>query len=475
MILRTKTLSAALALAISAGGTALAQDAATPVPAPQGGQTQQSSEPTATPAPAGQTDAGQAGAAPAEAPGAPAEAGSGVTPSGERATAPTQSSEPVTTQDPAEETPMEAPTVPSAAQTDTVEEPGAGTGDAAPAEGTTEAAPAAEEAPAAEGAAPAEAPAAEAPAEEAPAEEAPAAEAEAAGEEAGGPAANAAQMTEGQEAAVPAETTGQVVAEEGHDDIEGHAAEGEQPAADHGAAHIEDIAFSFEGPFGKFDQFQLQRGLQVYTEVCAACHGMKFVPIRTLHDNGGPGLPEDQVRAYAANLTPVLDPDTGEERPRLPTDHFPTVTGDGMGPDLSLMAKARAGFHGPYGTGISQLVNGIGGPEYIHAVLTGYTGEQVEQAGTVLYQNTAFPSGNIAMPPPLSDDLVTYEDGTPATVDQMARDVSAFLMWTAEPKLTYRKQVGLVSVLFLIVLTSLLYLTNKRLWAPHKRKLHHKH
>ncbi|WP_328288518.1 cytochrome c1 [Paracoccus lichenicola] len=252
--------------------------------------------------------------------------------------------------------------------------------------------------------------------------------------------------------------------------------EGEEEHADsHGAVHIEDIAFSFEGPFGKYDQFQLQRGLQVYTEVCSACHGMKFVPIRTLHDDGGPGLPEDQVRAYAANMNPILDPETGEERPRLPTDHFPTITGEGMGPDLSLMAKARAGFHGPYGTGISQLVNGIGGPEYIHAILTSYTGEEVEQAGTVLYQNTAFASGNIAMPPPLSDDLVTYEDGTPATVDQMARDVSAFLMWTAEPKLTYRKQVGLVSVLLLVALTSLLYLTNKRLWAPHKRKLHQKH
>lgn len=237
----------------------------------------------------------------------------------------------------------------------------------------------------------------------------------------------------------------------------------------HGGGHIEDIDFSFEGPFGKYDQFQLQRGLQVYTEVCAACHGMKFVPIRTLHDDGGPGLPEDQVRAYAANMT-IVDEETGEERPRLPTDHFPAVSGDGMGPDLSLMAKARAGFHGPYGTGINQLFKGIGGPEYIHAILTGYTGEEVEQAGTILYENTAFSTGSIGMPPPLSDDLVTYEDGTPATVDQMARDVSAFLMWTAEPKLTDRKQVGLVSVLFLIVLTALLYLTNKRIWAPHKGK-----
>ncbi len=465
MTLRTKTLSAVAVLAISAGGYALAQDAATPAPVQQPTGTQQSSEPSAIPAPAGQ-DAAQA-------PAAPAEAGSGQSPTGETATAPTQSSEPTSTPAPAEQTPMEAPAAPSATA-DTAAEPA----EAAPAaeEPAAEAAPAAED-PAADEPAVEEAPAAEEPAAEAPAADAapaeePAAET-AAPEAAGEPAADAVQVTEGEEAAVPAETTGTVVAEEGHDDIEGAAGE-EHAAASHGAPHIEDISFSFEGPFGKYDQFQLQRGLQVYTEVCAACHGMKFVPIRTLHDDGGPGLPEDQVRAYAANLTPILDPETGEERPRLPTDHFPTVSGDGMGPDLSLMAKARAGFHGPQGTGINQFLRGIGGPEYIHAILTSYTGEEVEQAGSVFYQNTAFASGNIAMPPPLSDDLVTYEDGTPATVDQMARDVSAFLMWTAEPKLTDRKQVGLVSVLFLIVLTSLLYLTNKRLWAPHKGKLHRK-
>lgn len=475
MTLRTKTLTAALALAICAGVPALAQDAATPVPAPQGTGAQQPSEPAAT---SDQT--------PAEAPAAPVEAGSGETPAGESATAPTQSSEPTSTPSGAEQTPMEAPAAPSVTATegetpaepqaeDAAERPAAPAGEAAPADEPAEA-PAAEEPAAApaEGAAetaPAAEPAAEEPAAEAPAEDATDAEPAGAGEEAG----DAVQVTEGDEAAVPAETTGTVVAEEGHDDIEGTVeGEGEEaPAASHGAAHIEDIAFSFEGPFGKYDQFQLQRGLQVYTEVCSACHGMKFVPIRTLHDDGGPGLPEDQVRAYAANLTPILDPETGEERPRLPTDHFPLVTGEGMGPDLSLMAKARAGFHGPQGTGINQLMRGIGGPEYIHAILTGYTGEEVEQAGSVFYENTAFAGGLIAMPPPLSDDLVTYEDGTPATVDQMARDLSAFLMWTAEPKLTDRKQVGLVSVLLLIVLTSLLYLTNKRIWAPHKgKKLH---
>lgn len=244
------------------------------------------------------------------------------------------------------------------------------------------------------------------------------------------------------------------------------------PAIAAGAAgHVDDIDFSFEGPFGSFDQFQLQRGLQVYTEVCAACHGLRYVAVRTLADDGGPGLPADQVRAYAAELLPVWDDAIQEERPRTITDHFPTVSGDGMGPDLSLMAKARAGFSGPYGLGVNQLVRGMGGPEYIHALLTGYTGNDQEQAGTLLYENTAFPGGWISMGAPLSDDQVTYEDGTPATVDQMATDVAAFLMWTAEPKMMDRKSVGLVAVLFLLILTVLLYLVNKRLWAPHKGKL----
>lgn len=247
----------------------------------------------------------------------------------------------------------------------------------------------------------------------------------------------------------------------------------EAPAAGH-AAHqeIHDVAFSFEGPFGKFDQFQLQRGLQVYTEVCSSCHGMKQVPLRTLHDAGGPGLPEDQMRAYAAALT-ITDPGAEEERPREPTDYFPTITGEGMGPDLSLMAKARAGFHGPYGTGISQLFNGIGGPEYIYSILTGYTGQTKEQAGSTFYENKAFPGGWIAMPPPLSDGQVTFEGDAPNDLHSEAQNIAAFLMWAAEPKMMARKQAGLVSVLFLVVLSALLYLTNKRLWWPlkHRRDL----
>ncbi|OYX43993.1 MAG: cytochrome c1 [Rhodobacterales bacterium 32-67-9] len=231
---------------------------------------------------------------------------------------------------------------------------------------------------------------------------------------------------------------------------------------------IEDVAFSFEGPFGTYDELQLQRGLQVYTEVCSACHGLRYVPIRTLADEGGPNLPEDQVRAYAAQFS-IVDKETGEDREGKETDNFPANV-DAGAPDLSLMAKARAGFHGPYGLGINQFFRGIGGPEYIHAILAGYTEETKDEAGSTFYENRAFSTGWIAMPPPLSDDLVTYADGTPATVDQMAKDVSAFLMWAAEPKMMDRKKAGFVAVLFLGLLTVLLYLTNKRLWAPHKGK-----
>lgn len=233
--------------------------------------------------------------------------------------------------------------------------------------------------------------------------------------------------------------------------------------------HIEDFAFSFEGPFGTFDEHQLQRGLQVYTEVCAACHGLRYVPIRSLSDKGGPRLPEDQVRAFARQFT-ITDRETGEDREGKETDSFPANTSAGA-PDLSLMAKARAGFHGPFGLGINQLLRGIGGPEYMHSLLTGYTGETKEEAGSTFYENHAFSTGWIAMPPPLSEGQVTYADGTEATVEQMSEDVVSFLMWAAEPKMMERKRAGFVAVLFLGLITVLLYLTNKRIWAPHKGKL----
>jgi ubiquinol-cytochrome c reductase cytochrome c1 subunit len=232
--------------------------------------------------------------------------------------------------------------------------------------------------------------------------------------------------------------------------------------------HIEDVAFPWEGPFGRFDQMQLQRGLQVYTEVCSQCHGLKYLAIRALGDPGGPQLPEDQVLAYAAQMT-ITDAETGEDRPRKPSDHFPSSQLENA-PDLSLMAKARAGFHGPYGLAINQLFRGVGGPEYIHAILTSFTGEEKEIAGTTFYGNRAFPGGWIAMPPPLTDGQVTYEDGAPNDIDHEARDVVAFLTWASEPHMMARKHVGFVAVFFLGLLTVLLYLTNKRLWAPYKGK-----
>lgn len=235
------------------------------------------------------------------------------------------------------------------------------------------------------------------------------------------------------------------------------------------AQYIEDFEFSFEGPFGKFDQMQLQRGLQVYTEVCSACHGLKYIPIRTLNDNGGPGLPEDQVRAYAAQNFEIFDVDLDDYRPATPVDNFPVNDAAGA-PDLSLMAKARAGFHGPYGTGINQFFKGMGGPEYIASLLTGYTGKEKEEAGVTLYENTAFPGGWISMAPPLVGEDVEYADGHANDLYHISEDVAAFLMWTAEPKMMDRQHAGLVGVLFLSLLCFLLYLTNKRIWAPVKNR-----
>lgn len=239
-------------------------------------------------------------------------------------------------------------------------------------------------------------------------------------------------------------------------------------AAGEGGGEVTDYAFSFEGPFGTYDTFQLQRGLQVYTEICSACHGLRYVPFRSLHDETGPALPEDQVRAYAANYE-VFDPEIDDFRPAKPTDYFPESSLENA-PDLSLMAKARAGFHGPYGLGINQLFKGMGGAEYIASLLMGYTGEDKEEAGAVLYENEVYDGKWIAMSQPLYGDDVVYEDGTEATIEQESLDVAAFLMWTAEPKLTQRKEAGFVSVIFLIVLAALLFLTNKSIWKPIKKR-----
>ena len=254
---------------------------------------------------------------------------------------------------------------------------------------------------------------------------------------------------------------------------------------------VTDFEFTFEGPFGAFDQMQLQRGLQIYTEVCSGCHGLKFLSFRNLAEPGGPMLPEEQMRAYA-EFYEVWDPSLldgeGDFRPATPADKFPESQLSAA-PDLTLMAKARAGFHGPYGTGLAQLFKGMGGPEYIASILTGYEEEPecaLEGEPMDGYYNKAFPNGAvpdtckderghskiegsyIGMAQPLYGDDVVYEDGTEATLEQEALDVAAFLMWTAEPKMMARKEAGLTGVIFLTVLSVLLYLTNKKLWAPVK-------
>lgn len=258
---------------------------------------------------------------------------------------------------------------------------------------------------------------------------------------------------------------------------------------------VEDYAFSFEGPFGSFDQMQLQRGLQVYTEVCAACHGLQHVAFRNLADEGGPHWTMDEVRAYIDDRgyevwDPLLFDGEGDFRAATPADKFPAVT-SANAPDLSLMAKARAGFSGPYGTGISQFINGIGGPEYIASLMTGYhdepecalEGEPMDGFYNVAFANGGFPDSCyddhghrmvpgswIGMAPPLWGDDVEYADGHSTELEAVAEDVAAFLMWTAEPKLVARKQAGLTGVIFLTILSVLLYLTNKKIWAPHKHK-----
>lgn len=232
--------------------------------------------------------------------------------------------------------------------------------------------------------------------------------------------------------------------------------------------HPKEISFSFDSAFGTFDKAQLQRGFKIYQEVCSNCHSMKQVAFRDL---AALGYKEAEIKAIAkqwANKAQTFDSKTGDrgERTNLPSDHFPPVyyAGQGVPPDLSLIAKARHG-----------------GGQYIYSLLTGYA----EQAGYKnekgeellkkfpdaktpdgLYFNPYFPNLNLAMPAPLaSDGQVTYSDGTVATVDQMSRDVSAFLTWTAEPKLDKRKQTGWPVLGFLIFATVLAYLAKKNIWA----------
>ncbi|MBX6321749.1 MAG: cytochrome c1 [Rhodospirillaceae bacterium] len=219
--------------------------------------------------------------------------------------------------------------------------------------------------------------------------------------------------------------------------------------------------WSFEGFFGTYDRAALQRGFEVYRQVCSACHSLNMIAFRNLGPDGL-GLSDDEVKAIAASYQVTDGPnDQGEmfQRPGKPSDYIPppfpneqaarAANNGALPPDLSLIAKAREG-----------------GADYIHALLTGFVEPPADfKVLEGMHYNAYFPGHQIAMPPPLSDGAVTYADGTPATVDQMASDVAQFLTWTAEPKLENRKQTGVGVVLFLVVLTGMLYATKRKVWA----------
>ncbi|MGB8899680.1 MAG: cytochrome c1 [Methylocella sp.] len=238
--------------------------------------------------------------------------------------------------------------------------------------------------------------------------------------------------------------------------------------------------WSFYGPFGRYDQAQLQRGFQVYREVCSNCHSLDMVAFRNLADPGGPGFSEAQVKALAATYKIKDGPnDTGEmfERPGRPSDYFPwnfsnvqaaTAALGAAPPDMSLLAKART-----YERGFPLfLIDPIiqyqeQGADYIYALLNGYTNDNDAN------WNEYFPGHKIAMPKPLSDDVVGYADGSPKTIAQYAKDVSAFLTWAAEPKLEERKRLGFRVLIFLIVYAGMLLLVKRRIWLRAKVKAGH--
>ena len=218
--------------------------------------------------------------------------------------------------------------------------------------------------------------------------------------------------------------------------------------------------WSFDGMFGTFDRGAAQRGFQVYQEVCAACHSLKLVAYRNL---SGIGLSEDQIKAIAAEVEVTDGPnDEGKmfQRPARPSDRFVkpfandnaarAANNGALPPDLSLMVKARKG-----------------GADYLHALLTVYKEEP--PAGIKLSEgmnyNLYFPGNQIAMAPPVADDAVEYADGTKATADQIATDVATFLAWAAEPELEERKRLGIKVLLFLIVLTAMMYALKRQIWS----------
>ena len=252
-----------------------------------------------------------------------------------------------------------------------------------------------------------------------------------------------------------------------------------------GAKHPRDGQYSFDGPFGRFDQAQLQRGYKVYREVCSSCHSMNLVSFRHLGMPGGPfydpEYPNPNENPYVRTIAAEfqindIDSETGDtfQRPGTPADRFPNpypneaaargANGGSLPPDLSVMAKARHG-----------------GADYIYSLLSGYVDPPrglTVPAGS--YYNVYFPGdltaawkgdhhhvpagGFLAMPPQLAAGKVTFDDGTPSTVDQQAKDVAAFLMWAAEPKMEQRKRTGIAVIAYLSILAGLLFASYRKIW-----------
>ena len=239
------------------------------------------------------------------------------------------------------------------------------------------------------------------------------------------------------------------------------------------------LKWSFAGPFGRYDEAQLQRGFKIYKEVCSACHSIQMLAFRNLADKGGPGFSEAQAAAVAAEYKIKDLDDKGEptERAGRPADTFPppfanelaakAANGGTAPPDMSTLAKART-----YQRGFPWFVFDLftqyqeQGPDYIAALLKGYEnppkGFQLPSGGNF---NRYFPGHNIAMPPPLQAGQVSFDDGAPQTMDQYSKDIAAFLMWTAEPHLVQRKRIGFQVMIFLIVLAGLVYFTKKKVWS----------
>jgi ubiquinol-cytochrome c reductase cytochrome b/c1 subunit len=260
---------------------------------------------------------------------------------------------------------------------------------------------------------------------------------------------------------------------------------GSSAAQDHDMPEPPALKWSFAGPFGKFDRAQLQRGFKVYREVCSNCHSLSLIAFRNLAEPGGPEFSPAQAAAVAAEYKIKDGPnDQGEmfERPGRVADYFPSPfpneqaarlsNGGAYPPDLSVMAKART-----YERGFPRFLLDVvtqyqeQGVDYIAALLKGYekAPEGMEMPAGTFY-NKYYPGHSIKMPPPISDGQVSYDDGSPATAEQYSRDIASFLMWTAEPHLEARKRTGFQVVIFLLLLSGLLYFTKKRVW--HAVQLH---